>query len=64
VGRPDGRRPLRRSRHRWVYDIEINRRKIGWSDVDCIDSEQRSEEDLWVTVMNLCVENILSRCIL
>jgi hypothetical protein len=30
VGKPEGKRPLRRPRHRWVDNIKIDLRKIGW----------------------------------
>lgn len=29
VENPDGKRALRRTRHRWVYDIKMDHRKIG-----------------------------------
>jgi hypothetical protein len=31
VGKPEGERPLGRPRPRWVDNIKINRREIGWS---------------------------------
>jgi hypothetical protein len=34
VGRPEGRRPLGRPRHRWEDNININIREIGFGDVD------------------------------
>jgi hypothetical protein len=34
VGKPEGKRPLGRPRHRWVDDIKINFRKIGWDGMD------------------------------
>jgi hypothetical protein len=30
AGKPDGKRPLGRRRHRWVYNIKIDLREIGW----------------------------------
>jgi hypothetical protein len=30
VGKPEGKRPLRRPRHRWEDRIRINLRKISW----------------------------------
>jgi hypothetical protein len=30
VGKPEGRRPLGRSRRRWEGDIEMELREIGW----------------------------------
>jgi hypothetical protein len=33
VGKPEGRRPLRRPRCRWVDNIKIDLREIGWDGV-------------------------------
>jgi hypothetical protein len=30
VGNPEGKRPLGRPRRRWVYNIKIDLREIGW----------------------------------
>jgi hypothetical protein len=30
VGKPEGKRPLGRPRHRWMYNIKIDLREIGW----------------------------------
>jgi hypothetical protein len=30
VGKPEGKGPLRRPRRRWVDNIKIDRREIGW----------------------------------
>jgi hypothetical protein len=57
VGRPEGKRPLGRARHRWVDNIKIDHREIGWDGVDWIDLAQ--DRDQWRalvnTVMNLPV---------
>jgi hypothetical protein len=57
VGKPEGKRPLGRSRRRWVHNIEIDLREIGWDGVDWIDLAQ--DRDQWravvSTVMNLRV---------
>jgi hypothetical protein len=37
VGKPEGRRPLGRPRRRWVYNIKMYFREIGWCGVDWID---------------------------
>jgi hypothetical protein len=34
VGKPEGKRPLGRPRRRWVNNIRMGLRKIGWRDVD------------------------------
>jgi hypothetical protein len=33
VGKPEGKRPLRRRRHRWEDDISMDLREIGWEGV-------------------------------
>jgi hypothetical protein len=57
VGKPEGKRPLGRQRSRWVDNIKIDLRRIGWDDMDCIDLAQ--DRDQWRalvnTVMNLRV---------
>jgi hypothetical protein len=34
VGKPEGKRPLGRPRRRWVDNIKINLREIGWDGLD------------------------------
>jgi hypothetical protein len=34
VGKPEGKRPLGRLRHRWEGRIRMNLRKIGWGHVE------------------------------
>jgi hypothetical protein len=57
VGKPEGKRPLGRPRCRWVDNIKIYLRVIGWDGVDWIDLAQ--DRDQWRalvgTVMNLRV---------
>jgi hypothetical protein len=57
VGKPEGKRPLGRPRHRWEYNIKIDLREIGWGGMDWIDLAQ--DRDQWRalvnTVMNLRV---------
>jgi hypothetical protein len=36
VGKPEGKRPLRRPRHRWVDNIRLDLGEVGWGDVDWI----------------------------
>jgi hypothetical protein len=35
VGKPEGKRPLGRRRHRWEDNIRMRLREIRWEDVDC-----------------------------
>jgi hypothetical protein len=37
VGKPEGKRPLGRSRRRWVENIIMDLREIEWDGVDFID---------------------------
>jgi hypothetical protein len=57
VGKPEGKRPLGRPRRRWVNNIKIDLRDIGWDGVDWIGLAQ--DRDKWRalvnTVMNLRV---------
>jgi hypothetical protein len=34
VGKPEGQIPLGRPRRRWVDNIKIDIREIGWNDMD------------------------------
>jgi hypothetical protein len=57
VGKPEGKRPLRRPRRRWVDNNETDLREIRWDGVDWIELAQ--DRDQWRalvnTVMNLRV---------
>jgi hypothetical protein len=33
VGNPEGKRPLRRPKHRWVDNIKVDCREKGWDDL-------------------------------
>jgi hypothetical protein len=37
VGKPEGGRPLGRARRRWVDNIKMDLREIGWGGTDWID---------------------------
>jgi hypothetical protein len=57
VGKPQGKRPLGRTRCRWEDNIKMDLREIGWSGMDWIDLAQ--DGDWWRTlvntIINLCV---------
>jgi hypothetical protein len=40
VGNPERKRPLGRRRRRWVDNIKIDLREIGWDGMDWIDLAQ------------------------
>jgi hypothetical protein len=54
---PEGKRPLERPRRRWVDNIKMDLREIGWNSMDWIDLAQNRDEwrALVNTVMNLRV---------
>jgi hypothetical protein len=45
VGKPEGKRPLERPRHRWEEGIKMNRREFGWGAMEWIHLAQ--DGDLW-----------------
>jgi hypothetical protein len=57
VRKTEGKRPLGRPRHRWVNNIKMDLREIGWGGMDWI--ELAHDRDQWRvlvnTVMNLRV---------
>jgi hypothetical protein len=57
VGKPEGRRPLGRPRHRWEDNIKMDLREVGCGGADWFDLAQ--DRDTWrplvYTVMNLRV---------
>jgi hypothetical protein len=57
VGKPEGKRPLERPRRRWVDNIKIDLREIGWDGRDWFDLPRDMNQ--WMalvnTVMNLWV---------
>jgi hypothetical protein len=50
VGKPDGKRLLRRPRRRWVDNIKMDLREIGWDGMAWIDLAQDREQ--WRTLVN------------
>jgi hypothetical protein len=36
VGRPDGKRPVGRPRHRWVDNIKMDLQYVGWVGMDWV----------------------------
>jgi hypothetical protein len=69
VEEPEGKRPLGRSRHKWMDNIKIYVREMQWGDVDWIDLTQDKGQwrALVNTVMNLQIEyhigKFLSCCV-
>jgi hypothetical protein len=50
VGKPEGKRPLRRPRCRWVGNIRMDLGEVGWSDVDWIGLAQ--DRNRWRALVN------------
>jgi hypothetical protein len=57
VGKPEGKRPLRRSRRRWEDNIKMDLKEVGCVSIDWIELAQ--DRDGWqalvTAVMNLRV---------
>jgi hypothetical protein len=68
VGKPEGKRPLRRTRRRWEDNVRMDLREIEWGGVDWIDLAHDRDQcrALVNTKMNLQVPsnfgNLLSSC--
>jgi hypothetical protein len=52
VRKPEGKRPLRRPRHRW-NNIRLNLRETGWEDVEWMHLAQ--DMDQWWNLVNMIV---------
>jgi hypothetical protein len=50
VGKPEQKRPLGRPRRRWVDNIKMNLREIGWDGINWIDLAQ--DGDHWSALVN------------
>jgi hypothetical protein len=55
VGKPEGKRPLGKPRYRWVDNIKMDLRGIGWGGMDWVDLAPDGDQwrALLNTVMNL-----------
>jgi hypothetical protein len=50
VGNPERKKLLGRPRRRWVDNIKMDLREIGWDGMDCIDLAQ--DRDQWRALVN------------
>jgi hypothetical protein len=50
MGKPEGRRPLGRSRRSWLDNIRMDLVEVGWGDVDWISLAQ--VRDRWRALVN------------
>jgi hypothetical protein len=53
VGKSEGKRPLGRPRHRWVDNIKMDLREIGWGGMDWIGLAQ--DRDQWRALVNIVI---------
>jgi hypothetical protein len=53
VENPEGKRPLGRARRRWVVNIKMDLRGIGWDGMDWIDLAQN--RDQWRALLNAVI---------
>jgi len=51
VGKPEGKRPLERPRHRWVDNIRMDLQEVGCGYMDWIGLAQ--DRDRWRTLVNV-----------
>jgi hypothetical protein len=50
LGKPEGKRPLGIPRCRWVGNIKMDLREIGWGGMDCIHLAQ--DRNQWRALVN------------
>jgi hypothetical protein len=50
MGKPEGKKPLGRPRCRWVDNIKMDLREIGWGGVESIDLAE--DRDQWRALVN------------
>ena len=50
MGKPEGKRPLGRPRHRWEDNIKLDFQEVGWWCVDWFDVAH--DRDMWRALVN------------
>jgi hypothetical protein len=53
VGKPEGKRPLGKSRRRWVDNIKMDLREIGWTGMEWTDLVQDGNQ--WRVLANMVI---------
>jgi len=58
VGKPEGKKPLGRPRHRWEDNVKMDLQEVGCGDMDWIELAKDRDRlrALVNVVMNLCVQ--------
>ena len=56
MGNPEGKRPLRRSKHRWEDNIKIDLQEVEWRGMNWIELAQ--DKDNWRTLVNAAMIKI------
>jgi hypothetical protein len=54
VGKPEGKRPRGRATRRWMDNIKMNLREIGWDGMDWIELAQ--DRDQWRALVNTVIK--------
>jgi hypothetical protein len=57
VGRPDGKRPFGRPRHRWEDAIKMDLQKVGWGSMYWIALAQ--DRDRWWVFVNAVMDYLV-----
>jgi hypothetical protein len=58
VGKPRGNGPLGRPRHRWVDNIKMDLKEIGWGGMDWIDMAE--DRDQWRALVNMVMNFLVT----
>jgi len=53
VGKPEGKRPLGRTRHRWEHNIKMDLQEVGGGGKDWIELAQ--DRDSWWALVNAVI---------
>jgi hypothetical protein len=53
VENPEGKKAPGRPRSRWVDNIKMNHRKVGWGDMEWIDLAEGTEQ--WRALVNMAM---------
>jgi hypothetical protein len=60
VGKPEGKKPLGRPKCRWVNNIKIDLREMGWDGIDWIDLGE--DRDKWRVLVNTVHRGSIKSC--